>query len=207
MNKTCIVIKNLVSKEICEHISNELRLIELHINSQNPKLGLEDTVPESFNVYCSPATESLMVHIQPEIEKRTGKTLFPTYSYARIYKTGSKLDRHLDRRSSEFTVSCCLSKDPIDWPLVIEDIDTGEQFSENLNQGDILLYQGRKHFHWRDGNFKGAEQIQTFIQYVDVNGNSADLKWDTKPALGLPWSFISPALKQELEGKKNVKTG
>ena len=45
---------------------------------------------------------------------------------------------------------------------------------------------------------QGTDQIQAFIQYVDAYGDSADLKWDSKPAMCLPFEFTKDYVKAEL---------
>jgi hypothetical protein len=142
--------------------------------------------------------ESLSLHIKPLVEDAVGKQLWSTYSYGRIYKTGAELEKHSDRRSSEYTVSCCLEKDNThDWSLVIQRLD-GSCEEYYLEVGDILIYPGRDLVHWRGEKFKGAEQIQAFIQYVDKSGDSADLKWDGRPLMGLPWETARVDVKQGL---------
>jgi hypothetical protein len=68
-----------------------------------------------------------------------------------------------------------------------------------LEKGDMLIYPGNKLPHWRKGAFNGNEQIQAFIQYVDANGTNADLKWDGRPAMGMPWDSVSENVHIELE--------
>jgi hypothetical protein len=143
--------------------------------------------------------ETLSLYLQPLIEELVEKSLYPSYSYGRIYYPESELTRHFDRRSSEYTLSCCIHKDQEDWLLVIEDVNTGEITEVLLEKGDVLLYQGRVHAHWRPGKFNGQKQTQIFIQYVDANGDSKDLKWDTRPMLGLPWGFVQQYVKDEIE--------
>ena len=135
--------------------------------------------------------------------------LHPVYSYARIYYTGSRLDKHIDRRSSEITVSICIEKDPVDWPIFIRTPEDNV-YEVNLDVGDLVIYSGRKHEHWREP-FTGTKQIQCFLQYVDANGPDSWLKWDTRPSLGLPFEYAGPEVRHEmamvLERDKNLRQG
>ena len=200
-----IVLKNVVSDDLCKFISREFRLFEKCINVfEQIDITQEIGLTESFSVYSPIFLESLSLHIQPFIEAAVGKELFPTYSYGRIYKTDAVLEPHLDRKSSEYTVSCCLEKDiKHDWQLAVKRKD-GYIEKISLDVGDILIYPGRDLNHWRPGKFKGTEQIQAFIQYVDANGTSRDLKWDTRPEMGLPWEFASNDIKQDLTNMMNT---
>ena len=62
--------------------------------------------------------ETLLMMVQPKMEKLTGLKLNPTYSYARIYKRGDVLKRHKDRFSCEISTTMNLGGDP--WPIYIE---------------------------------------------------------------------------------------
>jgi hypothetical protein len=194
-----VVIKNAVSAELCKFLSTEFRMMERCVTFFDKGSRKEVGQAESFSVYSPIFLETLSLHIKPLVEDAVGKQLWSTYSYGRIYKTGAELEKHLDRRSSEYTVSCCLEKDNThDWSLVIQRSD-GSCEEYYLEVGDILIYPGRALVHWRGGKFKGVEQIQAFIQYVDKSGDSADLKWDGRPLMGLPWTTARVDIQQGLK--------
>jgi hypothetical protein len=197
-NDFAVVIKNAVSIELCKFLSTEFRMMDQCVSFINNDTVKETGQAESFSVYSPLFLETLSLHIKPLVEDAVGKQLCPTYSYGRIYKTGAELEKHLDRRSSEYTVSCCLEKDAVhDWSLVIQRLDSScEEYY--LEVGDILVYPGRDLVHWRGEKFKGVEQIQAFIQYVDKSGDSADLKWDGRPLMGLPWATSRTDVQQGL---------
>jgi len=197
MIKTPIYIENILSDEICKFAASSFRLHARALAYINPESVKEHGFDEkTWSLYCAPVTESLAEHLTPLVEKAVGKELWPTYSYGRVYGHGARLDRHADRRSSEYTVSLCVEKDSTPWNLVIE--TDNEPFSIDVQKGAAVIYSGRDYFHYRDGPFKGREQVQFFLQYVDKHGDSADLKWDTRPELGLPYEFTDPRVQEEL---------
>src|SRR5262245_5642950 len=53
-------------------------------------------VPHTACRYGDPMTDSLLLKLQPAIEHATGLSLYPTYSYVRLYKKGDQLARHTD---------------------------------------------------------------------------------------------------------------
>lgn len=201
MKQDYIVINNAIPADLCRFISTEFRMFETMFNIMRPNFQ-NDGINNAFAEYCLPFMEALSLYLQPTVENLLDKKLYPSYSYGRIYKTGSELPKHVDRRSSEYTLSCCLEKDPVDWALCFENYNK-EVFNVDLNEGDVVLYQGRKYLHWRDGPFKGKEQVQAFIQYVDANGDSADLKWDGKPAMSLPYDYVPEWHKEEIKKSYN----
>lgn len=191
-----IIIRNAVPDEICRLAAIEYQIQESCCAVLYPGISMEDLSPNSFARYSPLCFEALSMYLLPTLEKETGKKLFPVYSYARIYYKGSRLDKHIDRRSSEVSVSVCIEKDQIDWPIYIR--TTLDKVHEvNLNTGDIVVYSGRIHEHWRE-EFQGTKQIQCFLQYVDAEGPDAWLKWDTRPSLGLPFEFAGPEVKEEM---------
>ena len=56
----------------------------------------DDQVPGTYSVYGDIVMETLLLKLQPVMEKYVGLSLVPTVSYARIYKIGDELSRHKD---------------------------------------------------------------------------------------------------------------
>lgn len=202
MNEDYKIIKNAVSVELCKFITLEYEMMETVCKHLYPGANLADLCDNTFARYSPLMMEALSVLVQPQIEAAVGMKLFPTYSYARIYYEGSELQRHFDRPSSEVTVSVCLEKE-VDWPLYVKNAD-GVVHAINLEVGDLGIYSGRKHEHWRDP-LVGKRHVQAFLQYVNAEGEDAWLKNDTRPCLGLPFEFTSQAIKDELTRIASVK--
>lgn len=190
------IIRKAVPAEICKLTAIEFELQEKACQVLYPGADLSDLSPKSFARYSPLCFEALSVYVQPLIEKEVGLNLYPVYSYARIYYKGSRLDKHYDRQSSEVSVSICIEKDPVDWALYIKS-ESGQINEVHLDIGDLVIYSGRVQEHWRE-EFTGEKQIQSFLQYVDANGRDSWLKWDTRPALGLPFEFAGPEVRQEM---------
>ena len=68
------------------------------------------------------AMDTLLEMTIKPIKEHTGLKLIPTYSYTRLYETGSKLARHKDRESCEISGTLNLGGDL--WPIYID--PTGE---------------------------------------------------------------------------------
>jgi len=196
MTENYKIIKKAVPAEICKLTAIEFELQEQACHVLYPGSDLSDLSPKSFARYSPLCFEALSVYVQPLIEKEVGFSLYPVYSYARIYYKGSRLDKHYDRRSSEVSVSICIEKDPVNWALFIKSED-GTINEVHLDVGDLVIYSGRLQEHWRD-EFVGEKQIQCFLQYVSTTGKDSWLKWDTRPALGLPFEFAGPEVRQEM---------
>ena len=160
-----------------------------------------DQVPETYCHYSDIAMETLMLKCQPIMEKTTGLKLYPSYTYARIYKKGDELKRHKDRFSCEISTTMNLGGDS--WPIYLELDSTkgffkedGNYVSENskgikvdLKPGDMLIYLGCDLEHWRE-KFKGKDCAQVFLHYNNrKTPGSKDNMFDKRPHLGLPSWF------------------
>jgi hypothetical protein len=148
--------------------------------------GPDPQIHNSHSSYADPLMESLMLYMHPIMEKNTGLTLYPTYSYYRVYRPGAELKKHKDRPSCEVSTTVMLGihyKDAVDytWPIFMEGTEC------TMEPGDIVIYRGCDVEHWRE-EFKAPEgsfHIQAFLHYVDANGPYPEFKWDKRMELGI----------------------
>jgi len=161
----------------------------------------DDQVPNTYSHYADIAMETLLLLVQPIMEKQTGIKLIPTYSYARIYKKGDILHRHKDRFSCEISTTLNLGGDS--WPIYIEpnpkmgSLTEGKGYISNntkgikvdLKPGDMLVYRGNLLEHWRE-EFDGQDCGQVFLHYNNAATKGAkDNMFDKRKHLGLPAFF------------------
>ena len=210
-NKYC-VIKEAIPKQIAEFVYNYFLMKRQvartlfdtrYISPFTTEFGVwnDEQVPNTYSHYSDIAMETLLLRCLPIMEKTTKLKLNPTYSYARIYKTGDVLHRHKDRSSCEISTTVNLGGEP--WPIYLDpDINVGyldennnyvagsnEGLRVDLEPGDMLMYKGCILEHWRDA-FKGENCVQVFLHYNDASGpNSTDNIYDKRPFLGLPGDF------------------
>lgn len=190
------IVKGAVPKEILNFINLELELLKKvryianDVDESNVTFFQDAQCKNSFSFYGALCTETLGLYLQPTIEYITGKTLYPTYTYMRIYYTGSDMPKHKDRPSCEYSATVCISNDPEPWEIYFENLE-GEEKAVYLNPGDMIVYKGDTLPHWRN-EYKGNRQAQVFVHYVDANGNYKDYIYDHRPFLG-----FSPNKKTE----------
>lgn len=141
----------------------------------------DSLAPNTPAAYGEPVFEALLDMLRPRLAEASGKTLYPTYSYFRIYKHGDALRPHKDRPACEFSVSLNIDHGADEpWALCIEGPEATH--AARLAPGDALLYRGRDCRHWREP-FRGQRSIQVFLHYVDADGPYADWKYDRRAAL------------------------
>jgi hypothetical protein len=150
--------------------------------SKTPTMSPDRRVPGTPAASADPRMEELLERLLPAIERITGCSLFPTYSYFRVYKTGDMLVRHTDRMACEISVSLSLGYRPDSpWPICIQG-PKGAGCVE-MQPGDAVVYRGIDCPHWREP-FKGKFAAQVFLHYVDQNGPFATWKFDKRKRLG-----------------------
>ena len=159
----------------------------------------DQQVPNTYSHYADMVMETLMMKVLPKMKEETGLQLIPTYSYARLYKTGDILKRHKDRPSCEISTTLNLGGAP--WPIFIDGTGSDNVIDEYKNihkpgapkgtkvlleVGDMLVYSGCELEHWREP-FEGDICGQVFLHYNHVNGPFANKNmFDRRPKLGLP---------------------
>jgi hypothetical protein len=160
----------------------------------------DNQIPNTYSHYADIAMETLLLLVQPIMEKHTKLKLIPTYSYARIYKKGDVLHRHKDRFSCEISTTLNLGGDP--WPIYLSPkenvgIPDGKTITAssnvkgikvNLKPGDMLIYKGMELEHWREP-FEEENCAQVFLHYNEVSKEGKLNMFDKRPHLGLPSWF------------------
>ena len=146
-------------------------------------------IPHTYSSYSDIAMETLMLKCQAIMEKTTGLKLYPSYTFARIYKKGDELKRHKDRFSCEISTTMNLGGDK--WSIYLEPSGKlGKKgIKVDLSPGDMLVYRGCELEHWRN-KFKGKQCIQVFLHYNNKKTlESHKNLFDRRPHLGLPSWF------------------
>ena len=212
--KKYTVIKEAISKDLAVFIANYFRMQkQVYDTCRQARYfspfesilgyyeGENEQIPNTYSTYGNIAMETLLLKCQPGMEKATGLKLYPSYTYARIYKKGDELKRHKDRFSCEISTTMNLGGD--DWPIYLspnenvgapdgKNITTASKAKGvrvDLKPGDMLVYRGVELEHWRE-KFKGKECVQVFLHYNNRKTLGAkDNMFDKRPHLGLPSWF------------------
>lgn len=191
-----VVLKNAISEDVCKILSAQFKMFRdnfLHFDD-NKFSHADGQIPKSFSHYSFYAFEALLESsIKDLVEKETGISVYPAYSYARIYYNDADMPIHSDRPSCEYSVTCCIDTDGTSWPIGFIN-RKGEKVYIHQNPGDIIIYSGCELEHWRD-KYEGEEQVQCFLHYVNANGPFKEFKYDKRAMLGLPPTEESYAYK------------
>lgn len=147
-----------------------------------PDYYLMEPLTQSQGRYCDAMGETLLIKLHGLMQQIAGVALEPCYSYLRIYRPGSVLEKHIDRDSCEISASMTLGLNaPRSWPLWLE--EAGQARALDLAPGDLLVYRGADLPHWRE-RFDGQFWVQLFLHYVRSDGPYANYRFDGRERLG-----------------------
>jgi hypothetical protein len=175
------VVENVINIDLRNVITQYALFDEMQ--NFTPELEHEQ-VPNAHSRYGDPAMEAMLLHLHDIMEKNTGLTLFPTYSYYRVYRNGDELAPHNDRESCEISATLCFNvsydTNEFGWPIFMNGS------SVILNPGDMVIYRGCDLPHWRDKLLHNEEiwHVQGFFHYVDANGPYSNFKFDKRESIG-----------------------
>jgi len=159
----------------------------VRINAGQAILG-DIQAPNSYGFYADPLIETILENSCKNIGEVIGIELLPTYSFTRLYGKDDELLKHKDRPSCEIsaTISLGIPENTNINPLFFS--KTGcENDSDKvlLNPGDMCIYRGCDIWHWRE-KFYQNWYLQSFLHYVDSNGQYKDWIYDKRPYLAMP---------------------
>jgi hypothetical protein len=178
------VVRSAVSKELRQFITQYALFDEMQdLQTEHQAMQEQAQVPNAHFRYADPAMEAMLLQLQEVIEHNTQLTLFPTYSFHRVYRPGDELAPHKDRPSCEISATVCLgyNYENYQWPIYMEGSEVV------LEPGDLVIYRGCDLEHWRNAFNPPANDVwhvQAFFHYVDSNGPHANWKYDKRPSIG-----------------------
>jgi hypothetical protein len=188
-------LKDFLIKENCAQLVEELKTLV-----SAGKTTKDDQCPKSQAIHGAPVFDSLLEQLTPNFEYASGKRLYPTYAYARLYAPGEELKIHTDRPACEISATLTLGFEGDAWPIYMGDYaeegqgrevtiqDGDKKWLTNESEivmaaGDAVLYRGMDKVHWREPYKEGKWQAQVFLHYVDADGPHAEWRYDKRPKL------------------------
>ena len=126
---------------------------------------LGDRQSNRYKAHNEPMSRFLHYECLPLIERITGKSLKPTYTYLSAYVKGADLPPHTDRPDCEYTVSFVVDKpDNFNWNIYVhkpqQEVKHKGRYDEkppleecepvDCDAGGLMLFQGTDHIHFRE---------------------------------------------------------
>jgi hypothetical protein len=179
------LVKQIIPQDMAKLANNYLLVREQVFNTlinnkiispyqQEYGIYNDQQVSGAFAIYGDVLMDCFLLKLQKQVEKIIGVKLYPTYSYARVYKKGNELKIHKDRNECKFSTTLNLGGDS--WPIYMD------KKSITLKPGDMVIYRGCDIEHYRKP-FTGNYCCQVFLHYVDEEFKQNEL--DGRPHIGL----------------------
>jgi hypothetical protein len=201
-----VKIDKFIPIEMCNLLYHYTQLEALRLNWKEENdvetdIDIDGTftdkqAPGDFSKYGDPLMDTVLSLSLEQMQTLTSKELIPTYSYHRLYTTGTDLKRHKDRPSCEISTTVCLGYDNTnvdasvypdwDWPIFVKEKD-GTEIPVHMKPGDMLIYRGCELEHWREPLW-GRNHAQLFLHYNE-KGGKYDIPYDGRPLLGMGSNF------------------
>jgi len=178
-----VKVKNLIDAQTIATISQYFEN-KIHRGEWLARTELQNGDASKLGYYADPLIEVLLKQCLPVVEKHTGLSLEPTYSFSRVYQGGEELTPHTDRPSCEVSATINVACTSDIWPIWMQYKDN-DPVKCMLEPGDSVIYKGCEVTHWRRKLPKGHINVQFMLHYVDKNGPYAQYKFDKREALGL----------------------
>lgn len=180
----CVVVKNFIDpitiRTVSQYMENRLRSNEWSKRDQDFEY---DSNPSQYLCYADPLIETILSASTTSLEEITGLSLYPTYSYSRIYVKGDQLTQHVDRPSCEISVTVNVATVGKPWPIYMK-APGKDLMKVELEPGDAVIYRGCEVTHWRETMADSEVNVQFMLHYVDQNGPHSRYKFDNRPNLG-----------------------
>jgi len=189
-----LILKNIIDRDFAIDLGSEFKN-----DCEDADFAGDGQARNSHSVYNYKRALELLCELNSEVSNAIGEPVLPTYTYGRIYKNGSTLEKHTDRPACEISLTLHLDGDE-PWPIWVENVH-GKSNCIYLEPGDAMLYLGCVAPHWRD-EFEGEWYSQFFLHYVRSNGPCRECYFDKVKTKNE--DIIRDALYDEVKNDKEI---
>lgn len=184
------IIKNAISNNLCQELTEKIEFKNTNKKSQFYRRHSKD------NTFAS----IIMGLLKDPLSNFTSKLLYPSYSFGIEYlkKTNDTMTGHYDTFANPISLTLCIyNSHPKKNSALYIDPSTfhnpyvnrvtilngfkkiKNKIALNLSAGDIGIFRGREHLHWREAceadSFKGI--LLHYFDYSTKNGNPPTQKY------------------------------
>lgn len=177
-------IKNFLEYDFVEFIQDYFVL------KTNVTIDCSDNQDSFFNYfyYSDFLIETVLNNSCDSIKQIVGLNLVPSYSYSGIYTKGDEIFNHKNKPSEQFEGFLFLgSENDKDKIFLSKNDDCSDFIEEELQPGDLFLFDGLKYWHWMEP-LANSSSIRSFLYFVEDNKENENLIYDGRPYLGFPKS-------------------
>tara|TARA_A100001391_G_scaffold102809_2_gene68409 strand:- start:609 stop:1241 length:633 start_codon:yes stop_codon:yes gene_type:complete len=168
LEKGYMIVNGFVNPEYCHELYQDLLK-----DGRTENTFMCDDFHGAVHNHPNPVAAVEILHYMTKyMTDLVEESLFPTYSYMRIYNKDSFLIKHTDRPACEISATVHLGSDK-EWSMGVERPITRARSKINLKPGDAIIYLGCTTQHWREGSYTGDHFCQLFLHWVRSRGKFA----------------------------------
>tara|TARA_B100000767_G_scaffold125194_1_gene119326 strand:+ start:5176 stop:5961 length:786 start_codon:yes stop_codon:yes gene_type:complete len=167
-----VILKNVLTLDIKKYLKTNITFNKPHTDVDNPIKDSRQFYREHHDKECTEFINRFYNTIQPFYEYILNKKLTKFLGFSMKYNQNSELVPHYDNYNMPISSTICFyNEDQIDYPLYIDKsyfnnphpfrltvddkngIPEQNKIKINITDGDLVIFRGRNHLHWRDKKF------------------------------------------------------
>jgi len=167
-----VILKNVLTEDIKKYLNDNITFNKPHTDRDNPINDARQFYREHHDPKCSEFIERFSKTIHPFYEYILNKRLTTFIGFSMKYNQNSELLPHYDNYNMPISSTICYhNQDQIDYPIYMDKayfnnphpfrmtvddkngIPEQNKIKMNLTDGDLVIFRGRNHLHWRDKKF------------------------------------------------------
>jgi hypothetical protein len=184
-----VLVKNILTNEIKNYLNNK---ITFNDNDSNALNDVRQFYREHNDTSCSETIHNFLNIVKPAYCLMLNKKLTNLIGFCMKYNENSDCLPHYDNYNMPISSTICFkNEDSISYPLYIDKtyfnnphpfrltihdkdgIPKENIIKIDINEGDIGIFRGRNHLHWRDKKYvKDYRGILVHTEDYSYNGNT-----------------------------------
>ena len=156
--KHCTIIRNILTKKGFKYLESNIVFDDFHLGNKAQFFRRHNTE------ISLPSVDRFHKDTKNTIKKIIGNEFETSYSFAMEYVKGSELTPHLDLPNNAISATLCYETNE-DYEIFIDKDyrennsltrinsqprDRNNALKLNIGKGDIGIFNGRNHLHWRN---------------------------------------------------------
>jgi hypothetical protein len=209
-----LLLKDVLTEDIKIYLKDRILFNKPHDDPSNEINDKRQFYRQHNDLGDEPNT--FMSKLLPFYEFVLNKKLSPFLGFAMKYNSNSELIPHYDNYNMPISSTICYyNEDKIDYPiyidksyfnnphpfrLTVDDVDgipMQNKIKIDLNEGDIVIFRGRNHLHWRDKKF--------IKDYRAILLHTEDYTYNNK-LISYIFSAENNCIKADINNIKNIGT-
>lgn len=169
-------LKSFLEKDFCDFI------VDYFILKTNAKIESSEDKNNFlyYFEYADALMETILHNSQESVIEIVGEKLFPSYTYSGIYTLGDEVCNHKNKKTEKIEGFLFLGSDEGKETITLSEFDDcSNKFSEELEPGDLFLFNGHNYWHWIEP-LQSKWSIRSFLYFTD----DETLSCDERPYLG-----------------------